>query len=705
MKILNPHEYKEQNPSAYLDDYLSYLETAQKEAEETLQNAKALLDDSSILNDIQKQAEEIFQMAMLVEEYMGQIVLKSVDTLSLEELQSYFNFDNENKQADERKAQLEEEKKTLKSRLTEIEKQIANNLYSNGRVKEFYEAEDVKLFFQENQDPYQFLEALLNAFDVITPNENIAEQLKKQLEVVLRTEGQIQNIELSANDIDELSEKIIELFKKCKNILNYSPGAKTQLTKVILSESGIRQILPDTFDENTALYMIQGLMNLKKLKTTFYTNLPYSLQEQLVKGRLQGEPYETLLRTYQAFLSGEELPSDDLSIEEKEEKKELEENLERLNYDLVSVDAEKESHKKFLVNRDAMRSVLKEMILGTLQGQVSAKDIDSIIKEAENKTERLKSELLEASNLLSTKAKTEKANFITRNLPAHKESLRQLDEQYKKTIEEAFQTLKQKKLFYINTPQISDESTVGNVIVLPPKEHQPEPTNFSEVNGLKQSFWNMSTGIDENTKQKFLTMNAEMDWETYYQNLMQTQSELITKLLSFEVGEDGYYTFASTPEEREELKTLQITIIGILSSIYNERKAFRESLGDTPSFLEQEKITELEYFLGHGSNLSRENLAAYIDQTQSKIEALKTLLANNRALCLKLEIEVPEDVAITHDSSEEDNHNLENRIQSLDIEGVTNLEEAIAYRNLLLGLEEYTVPPAKVKQFYLEHKK
>ena len=110
MKILNPNEYKSQNPNAYLDDYLSYLEDAQKAAEETLQSAKSLLDDNSILEDIRTQAEEIFQMAMLVEEYMGQIVLKSIDTLSLEELQSYFNFDSENEQAYEQKEKLEEEK-------------------------------------------------------------------------------------------------------------------------------------------------------------------------------------------------------------------------------------------------------------------------------------------------------------------------------------------------------------------------------------------------------------------------------------------------------------------------------------------------------------------------------------------------------------------------------------------------------------------
>ncbi len=781
MKILNPNEYKSQNPNAYLDDYLSYLEDAQKAAEETLQSAKSLLDDNSILEDIRTQAEEIFQMAMLVEEYMGQIVLKSIDTLSLEELQSYFNFDSENEQADEQKEKLEEEKSNIKSRLDEIEKQIASNLYANGRVKDFYELDDVKIFFQENPNPDQFLEDLLSSFEDNSTNK-IVDTFKKQLTVVLKTESQIQSIELSTTDIDELVEKIIDLFRTCKNILSYTPDAKTQLTKAILSESGIKQILPGTFDENTALYIIHDLMNLKKLNTAFYTNLPSSLQEKLANGRLQGETYETLLKTYQAFLSGEVLPSDDLSQEEKEEKKELEGKLEKVNYDLASVDAEKESHQKFLTNAEAMRSILREMILEELHGQVSAKDIDSIIKEAEKKAEKLKTELEEANKLLSTKTrdlekaqeilldseyhyffqsveqnnvrrlykafgvnvteevilpfleeekrryrqidimvtlqntlssiygsikeKEEKSNFITRNLPAYKESLKQLNEKYQKAIEEAFQNLKQNRLFSINAPQISNESTLGNVIILPSANQQLEPTSFSEMSGLKQSFWNMSTGIDENTKQRFLAMNTETDWETYYQNLMKKQAELVTKLLSFEVGNDGYYTFASSKEEREELKHLQTTIIEILSSIYEERRSFRQSLGDMPTILEAEKVEELEYFLGHGANLSRENLVSYIDQTQNKIESLKALLLNNRSLCLKLGIELPDDgTIIINDASEEENNTLENRIQSLNIDGVTNLEEAIAYRNLLLGLEEYTVPPTKVKQFYLEHKK
>lgn len=780
MKILNPSEYKSQNPSAYLGDYLTYLEDAQKEAEKSLENAKDLLKDNSIIASIQKQAEEIFQMAMLVEEYMGHIILKSVDSLTLEELQSYFDFDEKNRLSEEDKKRLEEEQRNLKASLEKVEGQISDNLYLNGRVKDFYEIEDVADFFLENVSHSEFLEGLLDSLNNEETSENSFSELNKQIKAAIECECKIQNVELSSDAVNDLCKNIMDFFRKCKNILYFSPEAKDQLAKVILSESGIKQILPDAFDSNTAYYLIDDLMNSKKLNTAFYSNLPVSLQEKLVNGRLHGKPYDTLFRTYQAFLKGEELPSDDLSQEEKEEKRELEEKIDKVKSDLASLDAEKNSQQDFLVNEEAMRSDIKQEISASIGNQVSAKDIDSIIKEEETKTEELKRKLLEASGLLSKKSedlnkaqsillgseyhyffqsvehnnvyrlykafgvnyteevispfleeekkryeqldilinlqnklsdiyneintKKNKANFITKHLPQYKESIRQLEEQYNTLVNNVIKELKDKGLLFINVPQISNESTIGNVIVLPPNE-QAEPTDFSELSNIKHTFWNMSKGIDENTKQRFLASNPQFDnWEDLCQDIMQRQSEFVGKLFSFHKGEDGYYIFESTKEEREQLKHLQTIIIEMLSSIYDERKAFRQSFGDSFIRLDDDKVEELEYFLGHGANLSRENLANYIDKTKEEINSLKALLMNNRALCVKLGVELPEDILNADDTENDNNKEIDEKIQALNIDGITNLDEAIAYRNLLLGLEEYNVPPEKVKQYYYEHK-
>lgn len=781
MKILSPIEYKERNKSAVIDDYIEYLESATKEVEEALSNAQNLQLDSLFVAAIKKRADEIIQMSIIVEEYMGQIVLKSLDTLTLKELQSYFDFDREAKEREDKKTNLLNEKKQINSRLEVLQKQISDNLYANGRLKDFYENKDVDKFFESNKNPLAYITAILSTPTEDQLFEKAIEELEKLLSVVIVTECKIQNVVLSSNSIDEIVKKIVGLFKKCKNIANYSPESKQQLSKIILSETGIKQVLPEDFDESTPVNIINDLMNLKKLITPFYLSLPVALQERLADERLQGETYKTLHKAYLAFLKGEELPADDLNQAEKKEKAELEKKLEKINFELSLLETNKNSEEEFLSNEDKMRSVLRQIISDSIKGLPTAKDISTLIENAESKENNQRKALQDASNeyiakkssldeamkiltdpeynyffdsvelnnvhrlynifgvnvteeviapflnsekrrlmqfeimtdlqnslsnlenkINSLKAKT---NFITMHFSSYKESMRKLEEQYQKAVEEAYNKLKDGKLFYVNAPTISDDSTIGNVI-LEREKNRKTPTDFSEVSGLEQSFWNMSTGIDENTKEKFLSRNPEYtSWEEYYQNLMQQQSYLASRLFSFERTYDEHFCFSATEEDRKKLLELQKTIIEILTSIYEERKAFRQKLGDSFIILDQDKKEKLEYFLGKNSNTSRENLVNYIEQTKLRIIELEEFLANNYSQCISLGIDIPEGITEGIKTDDIEQQELEEKIKALNIDGVTNLDEAIRYRDILLGLEEYQTPPERIKQYYLEHKK
>ena len=48
---------------------------------------------------------------------------------------------------------------------------------------------------------------------------------------------------------------------------------------------------------------------------------------------------------------------------------------------------------------------------------------------------------------------------------------------------------------------------------------------------------------------------------------------------------------------------------------------------------------------------------------------------------------------------------LEARMKLLHIDEIETLEDAKCYRNLLLELNEYTVPKEDIKTFYLKHRK
>lgn len=760
MKILTPSEFKEQNPNAYLGDYLAYLERMQTKTEEDLANAQKYSFDKDVIDSINNQAKEILKMTTIVQKHLEKAILDTIDTLTLIELQSYFIFDEEDMASEPTPEEIEAKKQEIGERLKEIEQKIADDIRQNGREAHFYDAKDVDDFFAQSKEPYEFIEGLLDSLIPEKTYESSAKRLNEQLITALETECRIQNIKLSSEEINKTASEIMGFLEIIKNIQSYPSSAKSQFAQRVLSNTGIKRFLPEGFDKKTATYLIYDLMNLEKLNTSFYLGLPEPLRNRLANGRLRKEPFGTLFSVYQAYLNGEELPCDDLSQEEKEEKRRLEAKL------------------GFLSNERAMRSALRKRISGMMGNQIYAKDIDSIIKDEEIRFKKLKESLSNAGSILSEKMSDleiaqsiyldpeykaffhaithntinrnyrrsgiemtdevvlpyidvekrrseqfdiminlqnrleeiyneiitkKRAFFITKK---RREKIDALEEQYQNELKACIETLKGRNLVYVDAPRIADTSTVGNIELLPPEEEQRNITDFSELNGLKPALWNTFTGINENIKKKTLEANPLYDsWDAFYQDLMQTYTDLVYKLFSFDIDEDGYYFFATSAEDRERLIKLQTTIIAILTSVYEERKAFRERFGEFTLPVDSEKALELRYFLGPDVNPSRDNLAYYIEITEAKIAEIKELFASHYTLCNELGIAIPEGIEADDEKNIAATTALNDKIQNLAIEGVTNLEEAISHRDILSGLEKYPVPSARVRKYYDEHRK
>ncbi|MCI9233732.1 MAG: hypothetical protein HFH08_03940 [Bacilli bacterium] len=313
----------------------------------------------------------------------------------------------------------------------------------------------------------------------------------------------------------------------------------------------------------------------------------------------------------------------------------------------------------------------------------------------------IQTELEEAYNLISEKKG--KSNCFMRQLPSYKKTVKRFNYHYQQILECGFKMLQENDLFSICAPQISMGLTMENVICLPAKVSNHKPESFDEVNGLKQIFWDMNGGIGTNTRKRFLSANPSFDdWDSYVQFLMQTQQELVMKLFHFSKDEEGYYHFQLTDEERKTLLATQKTIIDIAKSTYQERKEFRENLGNPRHSLDEDKKATLESILGNENLLSRENLVIYIENTALEITQLKNLLFSNRALCVELGIPITLEEAskVTEPSNE-----LESKIRNLNIEGITTLQDAILYRDILVGLNQYpTFSNSEIKQFYLAYK-
>ena len=121
--------------------------------------------------------------------------------------------------------------------------------------------------------------------------------------------------------------------------------------------------------------------------------------------------------------------------------------------------------------------------------------------------------------------------------------------------------------------------------------------------------------------------------------------------------------------------------------------------------LDSRKVEELEAILGKNSNLSRDALALYIENAKQELKELTIFLAQHQEDYSKLGIMLPNINGEAKEPSVSKYDELEARMKLLHIDEIETLEDAKCYRNLLLELNEYTVPKEDIKTFYLKHRK
>ena len=223
---------------------------------------------------------------------------------------------------------------------------------------------------------------------------------------------------------------------------------------------------------------------------------------------------------------------------------------------------------------------------------------------------------------------------------------------------------------------------------------------FDKLNGLEQSFWDLSSGIYEKTKQKFLKNYPLLTWNDFRNELMTTREILIRELFDIKKDEEGYYRFKTTANSRLSLIQKQAEIVEIIETEYNDRKAKREAIESGNVSLDEEKVQVLESLLGKGNNISQESLVLYIVKTKKEIQQLTENLLSNVALCQTLGIHIP--VETTELVFEEEQVDLNGKVKGLGIDGITTIEEAIAYKNILEELNSYVISEENVQQLYLQ---
>ncbi len=407
MKILTPNNYKEKNENATLKDYVSYLETKQREIETSLSFAKSMLLSESAIENIKNQMKIILRMIENVEQYMGNIVLHSIDDLSLEELKSYFKDDYKHlleqiEEVKQKRNQIEEQRVSLTVKIEET-------LIKEGRAKKFYESEDTALFFALKKDanfPKRILENLLS--------DDLPQSLEKDIEFALLMECEIQNISSNAETITKIAAEIAQLLQNSREVALYSEEAKWELVgKLLCEESAFYQLLDNRFDVTTPSNIIKYLFQkITMMNTKFYTDLPFKIQKKLERERFSGDTYQMLFDTYQAFQNGEEvtLLEGQMKNNLETEKKEIEAMLEQLEQEKIELE-------KTMSNKDAAKEALKQKIKALIGEEANfmletLKTIAVIEKDEQDLIEKIKNAL---SKLAVKYEQLEKSQAILQN--------------------------------------------------------------------------------------------------------------------------------------------------------------------------------------------------------------------------------------------------------------------------------------------------
>lgn len=147
-------------------------------------------------------------------------------------------------------------------------------------------------------------------------------------------------------------------------------------------------------------------------------------------------------------------------------------------------------------------------------------------------------------------------------------------------------------------------------------------------------------------------------------------------------------------EQCKDLTNVQTTIIRIAESSYKNRKKYREEIETASTHIDEQKSNEIEAVLGKIG--SREDLEEYESHLRLEIKKILDFLLERINLSKSLDIvlpiqysEMPTQIGI----------DLDARIKSLGIVGVTTLESAIEYENILNSLLGFNT---NVKRFYIQ---
>lgn len=690
MNLFNFKEFKESRlpNDTNFDDYVNYLDSAKKEIEEAIGTAQEIDLKASISSQLEYSLEFINKLLEIINGSKKTIIMQSIDKLSLQDLQSLY---------DDKIDEYTNELKELNLQLTDIDQQIEVEINEcNQRLSDLkvnYEKEDTEVFFREPDLPFTYIEQLLKA------NEINEEELQQILVSALQFETNEYKITSSEHSVQCMAEGILTLIKNGRELYKKYPDKLDYIVNSLLADEGIGKVLILYYHENIIDKLCIDMQNISKEKTSFFQGLSTEIQEALRNENFNGSSYKGLYNYRFILLSGnldvnpigsvklDSLQDERMEIQKsislvedkiRKEKDFIQNDKKLKNYLKSMIDFEKVNIPSYLeINNYIDRSQemetidqqiaensgyisrLEEILSSTpcycdeqeLSSNVSKMDVDmqsyldveearyaqiSIMIEAERKLEELEYQIKSLKNDKFKRALSK----------SHRQLISEYKRKYDSIIYDTYEKLDDQQILVVEAPDKLNGQFINK-----------RPRCFDDLVYVKQVFWNLADYMEE-------IISYGLASEEDIRKLSTIQKHCVNKLFNYSKDEDGYYQFSIDDDERNILLQCQESIVYLARALIEKRS--------------EEEIEIITPVTDEGVIEELKNMG-FVSFTKDDLQmAIYSLIKENEMLSNKKRI-------------------IGERIQNRLLNVLGTMDDALKYRDMLVGFDECNVPIDEIK--------
>lgn len=557
MEILGPKEFKKKNKNCTYNDYLDYLENIKKELTDNLTK-----DGTEKLQIVNKYLD-------IVKMYKKEIIYKTIDSLSLEELQGIYKYDKKIES-------LENEINKFKEKKQVLEKQY--NEY-NSKIDASLDCELVKIpYTLECFSPFSNFKSAEEYIKDILSKGAISETFDTNFINLLKTYSRN---DLEIDQILLMKADFINLINKFhQNVLKY-PNNLEKIVKLFLSEVVVGRIFKGKVHVDYYSF-IYDLMTLEH--NSYISDLTNALNTTREKSNTADLLRQTLSEMQQNIKLDNSLINQEYIFRLENLKREMA----KVNYLLTGLETEKENFKEFMSDKDKIKETLKEQTPCEFQDrQISFQEICKAIAEENKKRSLLKEQVLKVWNTIQDKnseiaqlgKELDIPNIYETYLVEEKNKGNKLAQivDLQNSMDSLRASIKRKSLLYIfKRKEIKQlKASYLNTRNLRDKE-------------IKEFYYSNPLCLDNFIKE---IIYKQWDMDEYNELTILQKRLLSNSILS-----------ALDKKERQELLDLEVTLISILDKAYFEKKQEREAKEKFINDIKEE-IKELNDYLLQNQNV------------------------------------------------------------------------------------------------------